>query len=215
MPLPPRRRALVMIHTNHKTCVAHCVWFWYPRWVHTTDRRVRRTRAALGQALLDLAAERPFEGLTVRELVDRADVGYATFFRHYATKEALLLDVFGGIVGELADLLQPTAEEGRLEEAGQQLFDYVARHEARLRLLFAAQRGTAVEREVRAAVEARILASRGFRPPTDVPAALAAHHLAVASLALVAWWLEHDMPHSPERMGQIYARLVVGPTRGR
>ena len=190
------------------------MWFWYPRGVQDTDRRVRRTRAALGQALLDLAAERPFEDLTVRELVDRADVGYATFFRHSASKEALLLDVFGGIVGELADLLQPTADEGRLDEAGRQLFDYVATHEARLRLLFAVQRGTAVDREVREAVEARILASRGFRPSPDVPAPLAAHHLAVASLALVAWWLEHDMPHSSERMGRIYARLVVGPTRG-
>lgn len=137
-----------------------------------TDRRVRRTRAALGQALLDLAAERPFEALTVREIVDRADVGDATFFRHYASKEA------------------------------------------RLRLLFAAQRGTAVEREVRAAVEARVLASRGFRPPADVPADLAAHHLAAASLALVAWWLEHGMPYRSEKMGQIYARLVVGPVGG-
>lgn len=187
---------------------------WYPRRVQDSDRRVRRTRAALGQALLDLAGERPFERLTVRELVDRADVGYATFFRHYASKEALLLDVFGGVVGELADLLQPTAEQGRLEEAGRQLFEYVARHEAQLRILFAAQRGTAVEREVRAAVEARILASRGFRPPADVPADLAAHHLASSSLALVAWWLEHGMPYDAERMGRVYARLVVGPVGG-
>ncbi len=203
-----------MSYVEHMTCVTRLCGLWYPRRVQHTDRRIRRTRAALGHALLELAAVRPFDELTVRELVDRADVGYATFFRHYASKEALLLDVFGGIVGELADLLQPTAEEGRLEEAGYQLFDYVERNAARLRLLFAAQRGTAVEREVRSAVEARILASRGFRPSPDVPAALAAHHLAVASLALVAWWLEHDMPHSPERMGQIYARLVVGPTRG-
>jgi AcrR family transcriptional regulator len=187
---------------------------WYPRRVEETDRRVRRTRAALGQALLDLAAERPFEGLTVREIVDRADVGYATFFRHEAKRGELFFGVFGGVVGELADLLQPTAEEGRLEEAGRQLFDYVAQHEARLRLLFAAQRGTAVEREVRAAVEARVLASRGFRPPADVPAEVAAHHLAVASLALVAWWLEHGMPYGSEMMGRIYARLVVGPVGG-
>lgn len=187
---------------------------WYPRRVQDSDRRVRRTRAALGQALLDLAGERPFEAITVRELVDRADVGYATFFRHYASKEALLLEVFGGIVGELADLLQPTAEQGRLDEAGLQLFDYVARHEARLRILFAAQRGTAVERGVRAVVEARILASRGFRPPADVPADLAAHHLASSSLALVAWWLEHGMPYGVERMGRVYARLVVGPVGG-
>jgi AcrR family transcriptional regulator len=178
------------------------------------DRRVRRTRTALTEALLDLVATTPFERLTVREIADRADVGYATFFRHYASKEALLLAVFGGIVGDLADLLQPTAREGRLEEAGRQLFEYVAAHEARLRVLFTAQRGTTVEREVRAAVEARVLSSRGFRPPPDVPADLAAHHLATASLALVAWWLDHDMPIDPARMGRIYTRFVVGPARG-
>jgi AcrR family transcriptional regulator len=186
---------------------------WYARGMQETDRRVRRTRAALAQALLELAAERPFEGVTVRDLADRADVGYATFFRHYGSKEALLLDVVGAVVGDLADLLQPTADEGRLDEAGHQLFAYVAAHAARLRVLFAAQRGTAVEHEVRAAVEARVLASRGFRPPDDVPAELAAHHLAAASLALVAWWLERGMPYDAERMGRVYARLVVRPTR--
>jgi hypothetical protein len=67
---------------------------------------------------------------------------------------------------------------------------------------------------VRAAVEARVLASRGFRPPADVPAEVAAHHLAVASLALVAWWLERGMPYGSEQMGRIYARLVVGPVGG-
>jgi AcrR family transcriptional regulator len=178
------------------------------------DRRVRRTRAALAEALIDLAAASAFDRLTVREIAERADVGYATFFRHYPNKEALLLDVFGGIVAELADRLQPTADEGRLEEAGRALFDYVAARPARLRVLFAAMRGTSVEPEVRAAVEARVRSSRAFRPPPGVPADLAAHHLAVASLALVAWWIEHDMPYSPARMGEIYARLVVGPTRG-
>jgi AcrR family transcriptional regulator len=178
------------------------------------DRRVRRTRAALAEALLDLAATTAFDRLTVREIAERADVGYATFFRHYPNKEALLLDVFGGIVADLAELLQPTAEEGRIEEAGRVLFVYVAANAARLRLLFAAMRGTAVEHELRAAVEARVLASRGFRPPPDLPVEIAAHHLAAASLALVAWWLEHGMPYEPVRMGRIYARLVVGPTRG-
>ena len=59
-----------------------------------------------------------------------------------------------------------------------------------------------------------MLASRGFRPPADVPAEVAAHHLAAASLALVAWWLEHGTPYGSEKRAQIYARLVVGPVGG-
>jgi AcrR family transcriptional regulator len=178
------------------------------------DRRVRRTRAALATALLTLAAERPFGDLTIRDLTDRADVGYATFFRHYPSKEALLLDVLGGIVDELADRLQPIADAGRLADAGRELFEFVAANAERMKVLLAARHGRAVEDDLRVAVAARVLASPGFRPPAGVPPELAAHHLAVASLALVAWWLDHGLPEDPARMGAIYARLVVAPTRG-
>jgi len=175
------------------------------------DRRVRRTRTALAHARLALAGERPFAALTIRQITDRADVGYATFFRHYRSKEALLLDVLGEIVGELADLLQPTAEEGRHEDAGRDLFAYAAAHAAALRVLFDAQRGGALELELRTAVQERVLASAAFRPPPEVPAELAAHQLAVGALALVGWWLERGMPYPPARMGRIYARLVARP----
>jgi len=178
------------------------------------DRRVKRTRAALAQALLSLAAERPLAEITVRALTERADIGYATFFRHYPNKQALLLDVLGGIVSDLADLLQPSAAAGRLDDAGRQLFVYVAAHAPQLRVLVAAQRGSTLEHELRSAVQQRVLASPDFRPPDGVPADLAAHHLAAASLALVAWWLEHDMPYDAERMGRVFARLVVAPTLG-
>jgi hypothetical protein len=46
-----------------------------------------------------------------------------------------------------------------------------------------------------------------------VPAEIAAHHLVVASIALIRWWLEHGMPYSPERMGEIYHDLIEHPTR--
>lgn len=177
------------------------------------DRRVRRTRGALARAVLELAAERPFGELTIRELTAHADVGYATFFRHYANKEELLLDVLGGIVGDLAELLQPSAAAGRLEDTGLELFRYVADQAPALRVLFDAQRTGTLERDLRTAVRDRVLASPAFRPPPELPAELTAHHLAAASLSLVGWWLDRGMPHPPEVMARVYARLVVAPTR--
>jgi AcrR family transcriptional regulator len=177
----------------------------------TRDRRVRRTQRALAGALLELAGGKPYQDVTIREIAERADVGYATFFRHYASKEALLLEVLSTIVADLARLLEPTAEQGRLAEAGRQLFEYVREHRDALAMLFAAQRSSGVQVEVRREVVARVLASRAFRPGAGLPRALAAHHLAVASLALVEWWLEQGMPYGPARMGAIYARLVVAP----
>ncbi|MFD1958742.1 TetR/AcrR family transcriptional regulator [Novosphingobium panipatense] len=67
-----------------------------------TDARQVRSRNALTSALLALLEEKPFDQLTIREITARAGTGYATFFRHYPTKEALLADV---AAHEIEDLL--------------------------------------------------------------------------------------------------------------
>ncbi|NNL30778.1 MAG: helix-turn-helix transcriptional regulator [Gemmatimonadetes bacterium] len=58
------------------------------------DRRVRRTRRRLKEALLELLQERSYESITVQEIIDRADVGRSTFYSHFPSKESLLLDGF-------------------------------------------------------------------------------------------------------------------------
>ena len=47
------------------------------------DRRVRRSKAQLRQALIQLLQEKPVEEITVRELTERADVNRGTFYSHY------------------------------------------------------------------------------------------------------------------------------------
>jgi len=47
------------------------------------DRRVRRTRDALGDALLKLMQEKAFETITVQQVLDRAGIGRTTFYAHY------------------------------------------------------------------------------------------------------------------------------------
>ena len=54
------------------------------------DARVLKTYQRLTDALVALTLERGCDALTVRELTERAEVGYATFFRHFSSKEALL-----------------------------------------------------------------------------------------------------------------------------
>ena len=51
-----------------------------------TDRRILRTRDTLGDALVELMHEKPFEEITVQEILDRAGVGRSTFYTHYPDK---------------------------------------------------------------------------------------------------------------------------------
>src|SRR5690242_17538395 len=73
----------------------------------TLDARMARSRAALGEALLTLLEAKAFDQLTVREIAQTATVGYATFFRHYPDKEALLNDVAAQQVRDLLALALP------------------------------------------------------------------------------------------------------------
>ncbi len=54
-----------------------------PDYLATMDRRARRTRSALNAALVELLREKGIDGVTVRELTERADVNRSTFYAHY------------------------------------------------------------------------------------------------------------------------------------
>jgi AcrR family transcriptional regulator len=64
------------------------------------DRRVGKTRKALKEALTDLILEKGYDGVTVQDVIDRADVGRSTFYAHYMDKDDLLMAI-------LADLEMP------------------------------------------------------------------------------------------------------------
>jgi AcrR family transcriptional regulator len=59
--------------------------------VPKTDRRVARTRDRLGDALVELLLEKPFDDITVQEVLDRAQVSRSTFYEHFRDKNDLFL----------------------------------------------------------------------------------------------------------------------------
>lgn len=54
------------------------------------DPRVHRTRQALRDALLRLALRRGYENVSIQAVVDEAQLGYASFHRHYRSLDNLL-----------------------------------------------------------------------------------------------------------------------------
>src|SRR5690242_15633867 len=70
-----------------------------------TDRRVRRTRRALQNALVGLIAERGYPRTTVQDVLDRADVGRSTFYAHFRDKDALFASCFDDLRTDLEQAL--------------------------------------------------------------------------------------------------------------
>lgn len=57
------------------------------------DRRQRKTREAIFTAFINLLSKKDFEHITVGEIIESADVGRATFYAHFETKDFLLKEL--------------------------------------------------------------------------------------------------------------------------
>jgi AcrR family transcriptional regulator len=58
------------------------------------ERKKAHTRALISDVATRLFLERGFDGVTVKEIADAADVSPTTVFAHFPTKEALVFDEF-------------------------------------------------------------------------------------------------------------------------
>lgn len=177
----------------------------------TQDRRIRRTRQSLATALIDLTVETAYEEVTIRDITERADVGYATFFRHYHDKDALLQDVLDVVLDELMSLLslEVADPDDDPQTVGVAIFRYVQAHGEVVRVLLGSR--TVLHRLVSTATR-EIVSGHQARPGAIVPLEIAAHHIVSSTIALISWWLAEQMPYPPEQMGPIYARLIARPT---
>ena len=56
-------------------------------------------------------------------------------------------------------------------------------------------------------------ANLGSLAAAGISIEIMANHMAWATLVLVRWWMDSDMPYTPEVMGEYSFRLVVKPIR--
>ena len=187
--------------------------------MNQTDRRVRRTQKSLGDALIALALEKDYDEITIQEITDRADIGYRTFFRHYSDKDELLNDVLSTIKVEMRELMGPPPFEFFTDPNVQAddlpnskiLFEHVQENSNLYRVLLFSNRGLVQPLKDFAIQEFK--ANYGTFLETDIPFEILTNHMISSMITLVRWWLNNDMCHSPEEMGDYAFRLIIQPIR--
>lgn len=176
------------------------------------DARVVKTRQRLAAALVTLTLERGYDTVTVRELTARAGVGYATFFRHFASKEALLEHLLTDTLDDLMVLLTPRLATSDLARIGTLVFGHARDHADRYRVLLRTGEITGLLERCTQLSTDTLSATFIPKPGSVVPFEVAARHLVHSFTGLVAWYLDTGLPYSPERIGEILEALILEPT---
>jgi len=163
--------------------------------------RVRRTRALLREALVDLIEDRGFDRITVGELTSRAMISRAAFYRNYRDKYELVEQIFDEAMAEM------TTVDGDIRSPGQRWADFL-RHIDDYHRLYGALLGKKgspwFTDRMRNALAAMPTAHLPGQDSDDlIPSVISA--MFVQS---IIWWLEHDRPCPPEQLAAQTSHLI-------
>ncbi len=179
------------------------------------DRRLKRSRKLLSSAMTELLQEKRYIDITVKDIIDRADVGRTTFYTHYQDKEDLLISSLEDI---LVNFIHHMDEEGE----GQGLlstiefFRHVKEHQDLYKALLRGQ-GMALlfdrgQSMISQKIEEHVSSLPGQQTDLSIPLPFISNYLAGAFLVLLKWWVDHKLVYSPEQIDAMYQQLVMPGT---
>ncbi len=174
------------------------------------DARSVRSRAALRATLVSLLEQKPFDQVTIREIAAKAGIGYATFFRHYPSKDSLLNDLASAQISGLTAVTLPMLISDDTRSTSRKLMEYVAEHSKIWAALLTGGAAGTVKLEFIRQMRQLSAAHGPFESP--LPGDLRVAFSVAATLEILAWWLEQGEALSVEQMAAILDRLVLTPS---
>lgn len=176
------------------------------------DRRVRRTRDALGDALVALMQEKPFDDIKVQDVLDRAGVGRSTFYAHFRDKDDLFMSDAEDFFEAMATALSVRQEQSDRVAPVRELFAHLIDMREFYAALVASGRlhdnmelaqghfARGIERRLAEVARARSI-------PKEQHVAIAQAQ-AGALVSLLQWWMGRRISTPPAEMDELYHRML-------
>ena len=182
------------------------------------DRRQRKTREAIFNAFCDLLSKKHYNRITVGEIIEAADVGRATFYAHFETKDLLLK----ALCEELFCHVFDSTEQG--ERDHKHIFECDAPKSVFLHLLQHLQKN---DRNILTLLtcESNSLFLQHFKEnlkdliqkqlplfseskPKDIPDDFWINHVASSFVEAVKWWIENGRKESPQALASCFNAVL-------
>ena len=187
-------------------------------WRVIMDRRQRKTRDSIFNAFTSLLEKRAYHQITVQEIIDEADIGRATFYAHFETKEFLLKALCEELFAHIIDTaIGHSHVHGRYscDEPTDYVFLHLIQHlkenDRNVLSLLSSQNNEIFLQYFKTNLKKLIhmqFAEQGKLKNTDLPEDYVVNHVSTSFVETISWWIRHGMKESPEQLAGYYERIM-------
>ena len=182
------------------------------------DRRKRKSREAIFAAFIALLAKKDFSKITVGEIIEKADVGRATFYSHFETKDFLLKEFCEDLFCHIFDAEQKTGKEHRHmfdcdapKSAFLHLLQHLQKNDNHILELLSCQNNELFLQYFKSNLEELVdsqLPLFAARKNEKLPDSFWRNHIASVFVETVRWWVENGMKETPETIAEYFTLAV-------
>lgn len=182
------------------------------------DRRQRKTREAIFAAFINLLSRKSFAQITVGEIIEKADVGRATFYSHFETKDFLLKELCEELFCHIFDSMSDEKNEHRHifdcnapSSVFLHLFQHLQKNDNNILELLSCPNNDLFLQYFKnnlmqlAATQLNILETEKNK---SLPESFRINHIASVFIETVRWWVDNGIKESPEKITEYFFHIV-------
>ena len=182
------------------------------------DRRQRKTRDAIFRAFIDLLSQKRYHQITVGEILSKADIGRATFYAHFETKDYLLRALCHELFAHVFEAEKGDGSEhsgifacNAPKSVYLHLVQHLQKNDNHILQLLSGQNNEVFLQYFKS--ELKLLAENQLdlfaeRKPAELPEDFWVDHICSTFVETIRWWLEGGRKESPETITKYFFLAV-------
>ena len=181
------------------------------------DRRQRKTRDAIFKAFVNLLSKKDFAYITVGEIIEAADVGRATFYAHFETKDFLLKELCKELFCHIYDSVNNEKEHKHIFECDEpdsvflHLFRHLQKNDNNILELLSSQNNELFlkyfKNNLLQLVESQLHLFKSEKSNL-LPASYLKNHIASSFVETVRWWVDNGKKETPETITEYFFSVL-------
>ena len=187
-------------------------------WEAVMDRRQRKTREAIFNAFIELLSNQHYNQITVGDIIDKADIGRATFYAHFETKDYLLKEMCEELFCHLFDNISNESNEHHHifvcdshDTVFLHLLKHIQKNENNILKLLSSQNNDLFLKYFKKNIIIYVSSNLSLFPihaNSKLPDSFWINHICVTFVETIKWWINNGMKESPNTISEYFYDIL-------